>query len=384
MTDYERYADPGLARDVRAWMKEAAPTTAPERLVYGVMDEVERTGLRRPIFRIGGVRFGTLMQYVALTVVIAIGVAAGTFFTRQDSPATLVPSPPPPSSPTAAPASGGAVPSLPTIARYTMSGDPGPSAIGIAGSSLWVGLPDQSIVELDPLTGKELGRAAVDTEPITIELIDGLLWLGSDADDLIWVDPTSREVGRIPGAGGHYILDGGSSLLVSREGEFLQVDPSAREVIGSIPVAGHRASEPGLIVGDELWAGSGPQIVRVALDSQSVRGTIPTTASALVEIGTGILAIDAGGGLLRISTSTGPLESPVPILNGLPESYGQAVDGDHLWAVTGGDVVEIDLRAGRIVSRTHVGRGTRALAVTERSVWVAVDTGMLVRLETAQ
>lgn len=122
----------------------------------------------------------------------------------------------------------------------------------------------------------------------------------------------------------------------------------------------------------------------MALDSGSVQGTIPTTALGLVATSTGVLAIDAAGALLRISASTGPLDSPVPVLSGLPESYGQAVDGDRLWVVTGGDVVEIDLTVGRIVSRTHVGRGTRAVAVTDRSVWVAVDTEVLVRLATAK
>jgi hypothetical protein len=392
MTDDQRYADAALAHAVREWMKESAPTTAPERLVYSIVDEVERSPRRRSSLAIGGVRLQTVWQYVALTVVIAIGVAAGTFFTRQGPSGTHLPSPSPSASPSASPSTSpraeltpvAALPSLQTIGRYAIAVDPGPSAIGVAGSSLWVGLPDKSIVELDPSTGEELGRAAVGVEPITIELIDALLWLGSDGEDLIWVDPTSREVGAIRGAGGHYILSWGGSLWVSREEEFLQVDPSARKVIGRIAVAGHRASEPGLIVGDELWTGSGPRIVRVALDSGSVQGTIPTTALGLVATSTGVLAVDAAGALLRISASTGPLDAPVPVLNGLAESYGQAVDGDRLWAVTGGDVVEIDLTAGRFVSRTHVGRGTRAVAVTGRSVWVAVDTGELVRLVTAE
>ena len=388
MTDDRRVADAALAHGVREWMTEAAPTTAPEHIVYSIMDEVERSPRRRPALVIGGIRLQTIWQYVALTVVIAIGVAAGTYFTRPGPPGTQLPSPSPSASPSTSPRAEptpvAALPSLQTIGRYAIAVDPGPSAITVAGSSLWVGVPDQSIVELDPSTDEELGRAAVGVEPITIELIDGLLWLGSGADDLVWVDPTSLEVGTIPGAGGHYILSWGGSLWVSRQEEFLQVDPSARKVIGRIAVAGHRANEPGLIVGDELWTASGPRIVRVALASGSVQGTIPTTALGLVATSTGVLAIDAAGGLLRISSSTGPLASPVPVLDGLPESYGQVVDGDRLWVVTGGDVVEIDLTAGRIVSRTHVGRGTRAVAVNDRSVWVAVDTGLLVRLEKAE
>jgi len=384
MNEPERYDDPALARRVRAWVKDAAPTTAPERLVYAVMDEVERER-PRPRGMLGPIRLGTLMQYVALTVVIAIGVAAGTLATRQNpSGASPVPSGPTASPSGQRPSPVPAPPSLPTIGRYDISRDPGPSAIGINGSSLWVGTPDGSIVELDAATGGQVASVSVGFEPTTIAPAGGLLWVGSSGKDLTWVDPVSREVGTISGAGGIYVLPWSGSLLVSRREEFLEVDPSTRRIVGSFPIPGHVASEPGLVVGDELWAGAGARIVRVALPSGTVLGTMPVTASALVAAGDGILAIDAGV-LLRVSTSSGPLDAPITILDGLPQPYGVAIAGDRLWVTgpaegRGGEVVEVDLTAGVVASLTPVGRGTRAIAVVDRSVWVAVDTGALLRL----
>jgi hypothetical protein len=86
-----------------------------------------------------------------------------------------------------------------------------------------------------------------------------------------------------------------------------------------------------------------------------------------------------------VSTSSGPLDAPITILDGLPQPYGVAIAGDRLWVTgpaegRGGEVVEVDLTAGVVASLTPVGRGTRAIAVVDRSVWVAVDTGALLRL----
>jgi outer membrane protein assembly factor BamB len=386
MTDDEQYDDPVLAHRVHAWVKDAAPSAAPERLVYAVMDEVERTRAPRKT-SLGPIRLLALWQYVALTVVIAIGVAAGTLATRPTD-TDGGPSPglgPSPAAPSRSPAPG--VPSLPTIKRYDLTFAPGPSAIGRTGSSLWVGMPDRSIVELDASTGEQLSTTSVGVEPITIVQIDGLLWIGSGGADLIWMDPTSHRVGSIKGAGGPYVLAWDGSIWVSRKGEFLRVDPSSRRIVGSLPVPGHAAHFPSLVVGDELWAGSGSgEIVRLALPSGTARGTIPLYATDLVATSDGVLAV-AAGNLYRIATSSGPVNTPLAILDGLPPPYGQVLDGQRLWLAGNqgdrGEVVEIDLGAGRIISRTSVGRGVRALAVVDGSVWVAVDSGALVRLQAS-
>jgi hypothetical protein len=388
MKHTEQYADPALADRFKSWLDEAAPPAAPERLVYAVMDEVEAQAPRARL--LPGIRLETVLQYVALTIVVAIGVAGGIFLTRSDSSGVATPSPRPaasspvPASPTAVSPSIGALPSLATIDRFVMPPKPGPSAIRVMGSSLWVGTPTGEVVELDVATGTERSRTTVGVEAITITPVDGILWIGSGGPDLIWLDPTSHEVGTIRGAGGHTVVVAAGSLWVSRQEAFARIDPTRREVVGSIAVPGHRASDPAIVVGDELWTGAGPAMIRLALPGGAGRGDIAAFPSALVTVPRGTVAIDRGR-LVQLSDASGILTAPPVLIDGLPDSSGEATVGNQLWVVgmmSGGpgEVVQIDLDTIRIVSRTSLGAGPRAIAVTGSSVWVGLDNGTLVRL----
>ena len=385
MTEQERYEDPGLARRFRDWVGEAAPSAAPERLVYAVMDQVQA----EPRRRVGGFRWSRVQavwQYAALTLVIAIGVAVGTLVTREPSPGSETPAPGSSGTPTTPSASPGVVaPSLTTTLRLELTAEPGPSALRTIGSSLWVGTPDDRLLELDVRTGEELGAVAVGVEAITITPVDGLLWIGSGGDDLVWVDPSSGDVGTIAGVGGHLVLPVGESLWIGRQGEFLRIDRESLEVVGSVAVPGHAAHEPALIVGDELWATAGPEIVRLALPAGIHRGAVSLRPRALLASTDEVLVVDRGT-LYRVPVRGGDVGPPVPVVDGLPDPVGEILSGDRLW-VTGalpggaGEVLEIDLTSREIVSRTPVGGGTRALTVIDGTVWVAIDTGALVRLE---
>ena len=391
MTDHERYADPELARRVRAWVEVSAPPAAPERLVYAVMDAVEAEPARRS--PVPGPRFRAVLQYVALTIVVAVGVAIGTRIAGwgpgASSPSPSAPSPSAPirspaATPTASPSP--AVPSLATIDRFAVARAPGPSAIGVLGSSLWIGTPDGEVVELDASSHAERSRASVGAEPITILPFDGVLWIGSDSPDLAWLDPSSHEVRTIPGAGGHVVLSAAGSLWVSRQEEFLRLDPVTRTVAGSISLANHRSSDVAVVVGDQLWAGAGPSIVRLELPSGRVLGTTATQASAIVQTPQGVFAVDRGR-LVRLSGGGGadPQNSPAPVLDGLPLVYGQVTDGTRVWLAgpmpTGSAVVvELDISTPSIVTRTTLGGTPRALAMTAGSLWVALDNGTLAQL----
>jgi hypothetical protein len=393
MNERERYPDPALAERFRDWLVQTAPPAAPDRLVYAVMDDVERLGRwPRPLARLP---FDSVLQYVALTVVIAIGVAAGTLLTRPNPDVSASPSPRPSASPSAT-ASGsrsgpvspspGAIPSLAIINRLDFARAPGPSAIGMSGSTMWVGTPDGDVVEMDPGTGAERSRTSVGAEPITIIPYDGILWIGSGGPDLVWLDPTTHEVGRIPGIGGHVVLSSGGSLWVSRPGELVRLDPASRSVVGTIPLPDHRASDAAGIVGAELWAGSGSSIVRLELPSGSVLGTIPGQPGGFFETIDGVFAVDRGA-LVRLAGPRGedPLASPVALLDDLPQVYGQAIDGDRLWVAgpmpdNTGVVIEIDVATATVGSRTRTSGVPRALAFVDGSLWVAVDDGSLVRL----
>jgi hypothetical protein len=154
--------------------------------------------------------------------------------------------------------------------------------------------------------------------------------------------------------------------------------------VGSIAVPGHRASDPAIVVGDELWTGAGPAMIRLALPGGAGRDDIAAFPSALVTVPRGTVAIDRGR-LVQLSDASGVLTAPPVLIDGLPDSSGEATVGNQLWVVgmmSGGpgEVVQIDLDTIRIVSRTSLGAGPRAIAVTGSTVWVGLDNGTLVRL----
>lgn len=380
MSDHEPYPDATLARRFQEWIDETAPPAAPERLVFAVMDEVET--IRRPGLRLGTRRLEMVLQYVALTVVVAIGVAAGIMLSRSDSAGPPSPDPRPSAPASASPEP---VPSLATVSRSVLSRAPGPSAIGVTAGRLWVGTADGTVVEIDSASGTELSRTAVGPEPTTIRPFRDLLWIGSGGPDLVWLDPRTHQVGSISGAGGQTVVVAGDWLWVGGRDRFRRIDPADRRVDGTIELPGRRDNDLALVVGDELWSAVGPSLVRLALPAGTKIDTMDLHPLDIVEGPQGVLAIDAGR-LLQLSSPTAVLATPVTLLGGMPDPARLAVVDDRLWILgafpgQASQVVAIDLRSLRIQSRTSPGGGGRALAVVGDSVWVGVDTGALVRLE---
>ena len=382
MSGDEQYPDPAVARRIKAWVDDTAPPAAPERLVFSVMDEVESTVQRRT--RLPAIRLDTALQYLALTVVIAIGVAAGTLLTRSDQPSSASPLPTHGASPSpSAAATPEAPPMLPTVDRRTLANAPGPGAIGVTAATLWIGTPNGTVVEIDAATGEERSRTTVGVDAISIRFLDGLGWVGSGGEDLVWLDPATHGVGSIPGAGGPFVVGGAGSIWVSRQDGFARIDPRTRTVVASVAVPGHRDTDPALVVGDELWVVAGSSTVRLALPSGGALGTIDAHLSGLVTTPRGVLGIE-GGRLMQLSDASGVLDHPIALIDGLHDPTGAAVAGDRLWligGVAGGAdaVVEIDLSGMRIASRTPLSGGGRAIAVAAGSIWVAVDNGELIQ-----
>jgi hypothetical protein len=378
MTEPERYDDPALARRVREWVTETAPAAAPERLVFAVMDEVERQP-RRQVPGLGPFQLRTLWQYAALTLVIAVGVAAGTLAVRQSAPGASPGSSPVPT-PTSTPV---ALPSLRTTAVFDVTDVPGPSAIGVDAGALYVGTPDGHVAQIDPASGRELGRTAIGAEPITITPIDGRLWVGSAGPDLVIVDPATHSTTTIAGAGGPYVLRAAGAIWVSRRDAFARIDPATERVVGTLDVPGHLDSNPAVVVGSDLWVGAGEEILRIALPGGAVLGHIPLRAQTLVPVGDSVLAI-GDGTLYRLSLSG--QGQPAVVLQDIVSPYGVALDGPLLWLAEpplserSPDVLEIDVDSGLIVSRTPLQSGPRGLALLGGSVWVATDGGRLVQL----
>jgi len=89
------------------------------------------------------------------------------------------------------------------------------------------------------------------------------------------------------------------------------------------------------------------------------------------------------GSLIGIDPVTGRAQPPLP----LPPStqpYLLAATADGLFVATGRRLLRIDPADGRTVASAGLGGSPRGMVETHGSVWVTVDSGVLLRIESAQ
>jgi hypothetical protein len=369
MTDRETYEDPGLARRFRAWVDEAAPPAAPERIVFAVMDAVERTEparlgrQQRPVRFIAGVA-----QYAALTLVIAIGVAVGILATR---PAPAVgPSATPLPSATSATMSPGPAPSLALGARYQLD----VTALTGSDQALWVTTRDGRLVELDASTGGQRVIASLDFQPTQVAVAGGFAWLVAPGHDLERIELQTGEVLTTPSSAAARIVATLDTVWLGTSGRIFALDardPTVR--LGDHQMPGHRDVDPLLVVGTQLWVGTNTSIVRLDAATGAQVGSLAGDATSLAFAGNAVWAT-RGVELLRIDPPSGS----ITYIEGMPVAMDLAVSGNRLWlagppGARRGELVEVDLVSGAVLSRTSIESSLVGLAVAGGDVWVAGD-----------
>ena len=390
MTERERYEDPELARRVRAWADETAPPAAPDRLVYGVMDAVERSPRRRGFFGQSRLRLiGTAAWYAALTIVITIGVAAGIVLSRvlpSVAQPGLTTAPPGSVTTSGAPSPAGSStvilpgPStspLSPAARYDLA----PVAIAAGDTSVWIATATARLVELDARTGARRGETALAESPTDIAVAFGDVWLVSSSG-LTRLDPSTGATDRLRDAAGDRVTAGGGFIWVSAENVVIRVDPSAFGVAARIAVTGHPAASDVAVVGPEVWVGTNTRIQ--AFDIPTGHSTRAVSGDATdVVAGGGELWATRGTELVRID----PTSLATTFYEGMPGAAVLATDGELVWVSgpPGGntaEVVAVSVADSRIVARATTAGSVNALAAIGRSAWVGTESSpAVVRFE---
>jgi DNA-binding SARP family transcriptional activator/streptogramin lyase len=225
-----------------------------------------------------------------------------------------------------------------------------PISLTVAGKAVWVAnYEDQTVTRLDPTTGQSI-TIAVGGHPTGIADSEGMVWVWTQEGLLVAVDPRYESAGhpvrlaRAATAGVELgrVAAGGTSLWVTvPEASLLRVD------------SGHPEGRS-TIVPD--WGAEGP---------------IVDHAGRLWVAGSG-----SAGYVFPIDARTGAVGSGIAVGGPIRDL---AFDGDTLWVLSGGPVIEVprpqlravDIHDQLIHATVDVGKNPVAVAAAAGSVWVA-------------
>lgn len=373
MSTREPYADPQLARRFRQWVATEAPAAAPERIVFAVMDEVERSRPRRPA--LGSLRLAAgVAQYAALTAVIALGVAIGILATRNvTGPGDSVP--PSPSSRASVGSTPSVVPSLSAAAAYPFD----VTALTADAGSLWLATAGGDLVQLDAVTGAQRHRLALGFAATDIAISNGHAWAVAPGHDMVRVDLTTSALATVPDSAADRVAAGGPAVWAASENRLLGIDPGTLTISHDLAVPGHRALDPVTIAGSEVWVATNAAVLRYDTVSAAQAGSIPGDATDLLEAG-GIVWATRGTELVRIVPET----NATAFIGGMRDGALLGSDGVVLWlagSVGGGpgELVAIDVASGAILSRTSIQGEVIGVAGTAGVAWVATSDDQRLR-----
>jgi virginiamycin B lyase len=251
---------------------------------------------------------------------------------------------------------------------------------GGGGAPSFVPAPN-TVVRIDPATGKVAGGTTVGTQPINIAFGEGSVWVANfGARTVQRIDPKSNEAS--PAFGG---LNGNPTGMAVGGG-FAWVTSSFNGTLTKIDPSTNLAQPVDIGVGGKAVA-FGEGSVWVAND---VKGTVlridPTTLSQQViqlpagaapsgiAVGQGSVwvADRLGSKVLRIDASKNePVGTGTPLLRGHPEQV--AFGAGFVWVTnTSADsVTRIDAKPGEGVTIENVGNGPTGIAAGTEGVWVA-------------
>jgi len=151
-----------------------------------------------------------------------------------------------------------------------------PSALAVAAGAVWVLQNDaQTVIRLDPGTGRIIARVPLGFTPFDIDATDHALWITGYYDDqLVRIDPASNQlVARLTlpdGAAGIAASDQAVWVASSIAGQISRIDPATNRVVASVPIPCPAACSQGSVplavaaTTDAVW-------VRTVGDGQLVR-----------------------------------------------------------------------------------------------------------------
>jgi hypothetical protein len=321
---------------------------------------------------------------VALSLVIAVGVAAGILAANIVRPGIELggrdadvrserPSTPPATATEPRP---GGIPTLP-VESFQLRG----AAFGLAATedAIWAATNSGgSLDRIDPVTGGVVGVIATGSEPDSVVEAAGSLWVGHNGPDVVRVDPGTAEVAARIAAPVASVAEGEGAVWVATRNSLLRVDPRSNEVTHTVELEGMRDGTYGIAVGDgAVWAGGPGRVDRIDPDTREVVATVPVEGWKLA-LGAGSLWIAGGSDVWRVETETNAVVARVSV----PSVENIIWDGTHIWTLgpccPGNEpfLVQIDPATDAVVSQTPVGTnrpGAEGLTVGHGYVWASTD-----------
>jgi ligand-binding sensor domain-containing protein len=255
------------------------------------------------------------------------------------------------------------------------------AAFGLASTedAIWAATNSaRSLDRIDPVTGQVVASVTTGTEPDSVALAAGSLWVGHNGPDLVRVDPGTSEVVARIAAPLASVAEGEGAVWVATMNSVLRVDPATNEVTHTIELPGTRDGTYGIAVGDgAVWAGGPGRVDRIDPASRDIVATVAVEGWKLA-VGAGSLWAGGGAGVWRIDTDTNELVARISV----PGIESIAWDGTGLWTVgpccPGNDpyLVQIDPATNAAVSQTPIGTnrpGAEGLTIGHGYVWASTD-----------
>jgi streptogramin lyase len=273
--------------------------------------------------------------------------------------------------------------------------------LALTGSFAWVGCKEQSrVLRVSTSTGKIVKATRLSGPVIAVAAGLGSVWALDGGSTLYRIDPTTAKVAkRIPvlARAPYNIWIGGGSVWVADDqgAEVIRVSPKRNKVVARIPVG----DGPSDIVFDSAsaWVINHRDRALFRIDLETNAGsrltTVPGDAPERMVLAGGKLWLTGRGtDLLRLSPSTGALESTIEIG---ASGIDLAVLGDSLWVPVRSAAVDasgfptmealkrISIASGAVSTVAQaIGRlDVHGLAAHSGKVWLADNTsGFLYRV----
>jgi streptogramin lyase len=240
-----------------------------------------------------------------------------------------------------------------------------------------------TVVRIDPSSGKVAGGAHVGTNPGDIEADGDTLWVANfDDRTLQSIDASTGEAGRafggLPGNPSVIAVGGGFVWVGIFQGGVVRIDPTQNNASTPVDVG---TGVGGIAVGlDAVWVTDSQRDALVKIDptSASVIATFPLEEGASplgVAVGAGSVwvAESLKGAVVRVNPDTGVVEKTIPLLEGDPTdvAFGQ----DYAWVTNFSDdsVTRIDPEDNLPTSIPNVGNGPSGIWAGPEGIWVATS-----------
>jgi hypothetical protein len=363
----------GVGPILSAWMADAAPERAPERLFEEAFARTMATPQKRawPWHRRRRERFagdhrvrGLALASIAAVIVIAIGTG---LVIRPGGSTVGGPTPSPIATPSfsAAPAgpsaSASAVPFPSAVAVEPIAAIPvtGPVAMATDGTSIWLFTTDGHLVRIDPRTNKvavttQLSLSSSDFQSLAGDATG--LWVTDwSASKVLRFDPrTLKSITSISTAGeskGVLLAGGVVWIANTRGGSVERVDPATNKVAGRIPLGPVGPSGPN-------WLAEGLGSIWVGVPNASI--------------------------VARINEATNTVEATIDVANPASPCGGMAAGTTAVWITScdGSDfVAQIDPVTNTVAATIDLGGRGYTFAMVADRPWVSPTGGQIVRLD---